>query len=37
MTDTPIERIARALPRQYPGPGGAAAVLRFPIQFQARI
>lgn len=28
MTDTPIERIARALPRQYPGPGGAAAVLR---------
>ena len=28
MTDTPIERIARSLPRQYPGPGGAAAVLR---------
>jgi D-aminopeptidase len=28
MTDTPIERIARALPHTYPGPGGAAAVLR---------
>ena len=28
MTDTPIERIATALPRLYPGPGGAAAVLR---------
>ena len=28
MTDTPIERIARDLPRLYPGPGGAAAVLR---------
>ncbi|MEO3475110.1 D-aminopeptidase [Roseomonas sp. CAU 1739] len=28
MTDTPIERIAQALPRLYPGPGGAAAVLR---------
>jgi D-aminopeptidase len=28
MTDTPIERIAQALPRRYPGPGGAAAVLR---------
>lgn len=28
MTDTPIERAALALPRNYPGPGGAAAVLR---------
>jgi D-aminopeptidase len=28
MTDTPIERAAAALPRLYPGPGGAAAVLR---------
>ena len=28
MTDTPIERVARSLPRLYPGPGGAAAVLR---------
>ena len=28
MTDTPIERIALDLPRRFPGPGGAAAVLR---------
>lgn len=28
MTDSPIERIARDLPRTYPGPGGAVAVLR---------
>ncbi len=28
MTDTSIERVAGALPRLYPGPGGAVAVVR---------